>query len=70
VAKLLEKIRVSVQNKKILFEGTELSMTVSIGGCSRVVASEDEHTLLLAFVDKKLYEAKEDGRNCVKLDSY
>lgn len=70
LAKLLEKIRVSVKNKKILFEGSELSMTVSIGGCSRVVATEDEHTLLIGFVDKKLYEAKGSGRNCVKLDTY
>jgi len=45
-------------------------MTVSIGGCSRVIASEDEHSLLIGFVDKQLYEAKNSGRNRVMLSTY
>lgn len=70
VRKLLEKVRYAVEHKKIMFEGQEVPMTVSIGACSRVIASEDEHVLLIAFVDKKLYEAKNAGRNQVIVESY
>ncbi len=68
--KLLERVRHTVESKKIVFEGISLSMTVSIGGCSRVIATEDEHALLVGFVDKQLYQAKESGRNQVKIGSY
>lgn len=68
--KLLEKIRMAVANKKIMFEGHEISMTVSIGGSSRIMASEDEHELIIAYVDKKLYQAKNAGRNTVLVESY
>lgn len=62
---LLEKVRKEVESKHIIFEGQELHMTVSIGGCSRVVLSEDESTSIVAFADKQLYEAKASGRNRV-----
>jgi diguanylate cyclase (GGDEF)-like protein len=68
--KLLEKVRKSVESKKIMFEGQELAMTVSIGGCSRVVLSDDETGMVVAFADKQLYKAKESGRNCVMVQSY
>lgn len=70
LAKLLEEIRKGVEAKKILYEGKELSITVSVGACSRIIASEDEQALLVAFVDKKLYEAKHSGRNRVTLGTY
>ncbi len=69
LTKLLEKIRKNVENKKILFEGHTI-MTVSIGGCSRIIATEDEHELIIAFADKLLYSAKEAGRNRVTVGSY
>ncbi len=68
--KLLEKVRKNVENKNVLFEGQEISMTVSIGGCSRVVSSEDETSLIIGFADKLLYSAKEAGRNCVIVDNF
>lgn len=68
--KLLEKIRKAVETKKILFEGKDIPLTVSIGGCSRVISSEDEHTLIVAFVDKRLYQAKASGRNKVIVETY
>jgi diguanylate cyclase (GGDEF)-like protein len=68
--KLLDNIRVAVANKMIMFEGKKISMTVSIGGCSRTMASEDEHEVILGFVDKQLYHAKDSGRNKVIVASY
>ncbi|MGB3724580.1 MAG: diguanylate cyclase [Glaciecola sp.] len=70
VAKLLEKIRHALEHKKIMFEGNEIPLTVSIGATSRVMLSEDEHVLIIAFVDKQLYRAKNEGRNQVWVDSY
>jgi diguanylate cyclase (GGDEF)-like protein len=66
---LLEKVRKEVEAKKIVFEGQELQMTVSIGGCSKVVLSDDENNSIVAFADKQLYEAKETGRNRVIVKS-
>ncbi len=68
--RVLEKVRQATQDKKIMFEGQEIQMTVSIGGCSRTIANEDEHELILAYADKLLYQAKEAGRNKVIVDSY
>lgn len=62
---ILEKVRQNVESKKIIFEGRNIAMTVSIGGCSRVVATDDEKDLVVAFADKLLYQAKNSGRNCV-----
>ena len=66
---LLERVRKEVENKKITFEGQELQMTVSIGGCSRIVLADDEKNSIIAFADKQLYEAKESGRNRVIVKS-
>lgn len=66
---LLERVRKEVEAKKIIFEGQELQMTVSIGGCSRIVLSDDENNSIVAFADKQLYEAKESGRNRVVVKS-
>lgn len=62
---LLERVRKEVEANKIVFEGQELQMTVSIGGCSKIVLTDDENNSLVAFADKQLYDAKESGRNRV-----
>jgi diguanylate cyclase (GGDEF)-like protein len=61
--KVLEKVRKNVEKKKILFEGQEISMTVSIGGFSTVVRSEGQTDFMIALADKRLYKAKALGRN-------
>lgn len=66
---LLERVRKEVEAKKIVFEGQELQMTVSIGGCSKIVLMDDENNSLVAFADKQLYDAKETGRNRVIVKS-
>lgn len=67
---ILERVREAVEQTDIVFEGHSLNMTVSIGASTRVIASESEHELLVAFVDKQLYQAKENGRNRLEVDNY
>ncbi|MDT0595488.1 sensor domain-containing diguanylate cyclase [Glaciecola petra] len=67
---LAERIRLAIQEKTILFESKQLSMTVSIGGCSRVMGSEEEHAIIIGYVDKLLYQAKETGRNRCVIEEY
>lgn len=67
---LAERIRLAIQEKTILFESKQLSMTVSIGGCSRVMGSEEEHAIIIGYVDKLLYQAKEAGRNRCIIEEY
>lgn len=66
---LLERVRKEVEAKKIVFEGQELQMTASIGGCSKIVLTDDENNSIVAFADKQLYDAKETGRNRVIVKS-
>lgn len=66
---LLEKVRHNVEAKKIVFEGQVISMTVSIGGYSKVVQTEDESDNIIATADKMLYKAKASGRNLVVVQS-
>ncbi len=70
LALLLENVRRATENHLIRFEEHEFNMTVSIGGCTRVTLTEEENILMLGFVDKRLYEAKSKGRNCVVIDTY
>lgn len=70
LSQLLEKVRNNIENKKIMFEGQDLQMTVSIGACARVVLSDEESNMMVAFADKQLYKAKESGRNCVIVKSF
>ncbi len=62
--KLAEKIRILIQNTKFHFVGKIIPITISLG----VAESNfdiNEPFELLSIVDKKLYEAKANGRNCV-----
>lgn len=70
LAKLLEKVRKNVASKKINFEGQALTMTVSIGACSRAVLYDEQPHSIIAIADEQLYKAKESGRNCVMIKNY
>lgn len=67
---LLEKMRQKIESRIIKFENSELQMTVSIGACTHVIAHVDEHESILAFVDKQLYKAKDQGRNRVVIGDF
>jgi len=63
---VLERIRLSVENQR--FSEAELSVSVSIGVAEYHPDEGAEEVLNRA--DRMLYEAKRDGRNCVRLEPH
>lgn len=66
-----EKIRGAVENKEMeADDGANLHVTVSVGVCAlgagEIAQVEDENRII-AFADKALYVAKENGRNRVEV---
>ncbi|MGQ0721214.1 MAG: sensor domain-containing diguanylate cyclase [Candidatus Eiseniibacteriota bacterium] len=67
LASLSERIRSAVERARVSVAGTEISVTVSLGGAAiaRFERDEDAHALV-ELVDQCLYRAKQEGRNrCV-----
>ncbi|ABZ78427.1 periplasmic/7TM domain sensor diguanylate cyclase [Shewanella halifaxensis HAW-EB4] len=64
-----ETIRKVISKLPICWGGNRIRLTVSIGVSSEIITSEEHTTLLLEQADKALYQAKNDGRNQVKLYS-
>jgi two-component system, cell cycle response regulator len=62
-----EHIRTAIQRKPFEYDGTAIPMTVSIGLTSFVPDEVDSPTDLLERADKALYEAKNGGRNQVRI---
>jgi two-component system, cell cycle response regulator len=62
---LAEQLRKRVASHLFVFEGEEIPTTVSIG-VSTVVNENIPENELIARVDEKLYQAKNEGRNCVR----
>ena len=60
--KLGERLRLAASQKPILFEGAEISPTVSLGVAS-ALRRDDTVNGLLSRADAALYEAKRAGRN-------
>ena len=64
VLKKLEKIRVDITKLNIKSEQGEVKFTVSMGMAKR--ENEQNIDFVLDMADKKLYDAKENGRNQIK----
>ncbi|WP_395340170.1 GGDEF domain-containing protein [Ningiella sp. W23] len=64
-SKLMEKVRLGVEQHTVHFEEHVIAMTVSIGLTSSIVSSDSEQEDIMGFADKLLYEAKNAGRNRV-----
>lgn len=64
-----ETIRDAVTSIGLMWEGKPIPLTVSIGVSADIVASDQHSTTLLEQADKALYQAKNSGRNQVKLYS-
>ncbi len=62
--KLLERIRTEVQKIPV---AENISMTISCGVAQRLPGSKDASSEIIRRADLALYEAKNVGRNCVKL---
>jgi diguanylate cyclase (GGDEF)-like protein len=59
-----ERIRAQVAAQVIVYNGQQMSVTVSIGIASLTDATHD-HTMLLKRADEALYSSKREGRNRV-----
>jgi diguanylate cyclase (GGDEF)-like protein len=62
-ASIAEDLRRRVQERRFVFEGETIPVTVSLG-CAELVGEMDVLSLLKA-ADERLYEAKRGGRNRV-----
>ncbi|MFW5735460.1 MAG: GGDEF domain-containing protein [Oceanidesulfovibrio sp.] len=65
---LAERIRTTVESTALaLKDGTQLAVTVSVGVAGTDSVKAETATELFAAVDAALYEAKNSGRNCVRV---
>lgn len=62
-----ERIRKAVENTKIIWEGEELSITISLGVREFNQACIMDSRTLVKDADKAMYQSKENGRNRVTL---
>lgn len=62
-----ESIRDAVTSIGLAWEGKPIPLTVSIGVSADVISNDQHSTELLEQADKALYQAKNSGRNQVKL---
>ncbi len=61
---LAERLRTSIEEATLTFEGAELKVTASFGGaCISEFRSPKEEKALIKLADSLLYRAKENGRN-------
>ena len=63
--KLAERIRNNIQNHKFIFQNQEIPVTISIGITS--ASKNDSLFSLIERADNALYEAKENGRDQVRV---
>ncbi len=65
---LAESIRRAVENLKISYAGSLISecVTISLGVNTMIPTKEQTPEQLILEADKSLYQAKQDGRNCVR----
>jgi diguanylate cyclase (GGDEF)-like protein len=64
--KLAEQLRKRVASHTFVFEGEDIPITVSIGVATIAGDEEISPTDFIKRADERLYEAKSDGRNCVR----
>lgn len=66
---LAEQLREKVEQETIKYQGSELSITISLGVCGLTPGPDHQPLDLLNATDQALYKAKREGRNCVRLAS-
>ena len=64
-----ERLRSTIENLNISFEGTDIPITVSVGICCGVPTDGEFGLKLFSLADAALYQAKQGGRNMAVADS-
>lgn len=62
---LAQRIRQRVASETVVYEGSRVQVTVSIGVCVGVSTADAEADRIINAADKALYAAKEQGKNMV-----
>jgi diguanylate cyclase (GGDEF)-like protein len=65
--KIAERIRQAIENLKIHNNGSAVQTTVSLGVASSTQVDKGTLEDLIQISDEALYQAKADGRNCVRV---
>ncbi|GAA6151892.1 hypothetical protein NBRC116587_13110 [Pseudoteredinibacter isoporae] len=65
-SRLAEQLRQNVEDDDLWYQDTELSITISIGVCGLTPGPDHQPLDLLNAADQALYQAKREGRNCVR----
>jgi diguanylate cyclase (GGDEF)-like protein len=60
-----ERIRQGIENLVVEYENTSIRITISLGVQTTTVGNRTTMTELLKQADQALYQAKDNGRNCV-----
>lgn len=61
----LENLRAKVENTVVYFETNPIKLTISIGYCCATPQAENLPQQWFRAADRALYDAKDEGRNCV-----
>ncbi len=64
---LAEDLRIGIENLYVAFEGEPIRFTASFGVAMDMPTGTSNPQDLVSAADKALYQAKSDGRNCVRL---
>ncbi len=64
-----ERIRATLAQTNVIYEGSRISLTVTIGLAFAAKVPEHSPDVIMHMADRALYEAKDQGRNCVFLES-
>ncbi|WP_254700618.1 diguanylate cyclase [Paraglaciecola mesophila] len=62
---LLDQLRLEIQNTPVYSAGVTVRLTVSIGLASAIMDPQQSEDVLIGFADQLLYQAKNNGRNCI-----
>ena len=65
IKQLAERIRRNVEDMDVLCEGHRIQLTASFGVA--ILNKEDDEESFFIRADKALYQAKADGRNCIRV---
>jgi diguanylate cyclase (GGDEF)-like protein len=67
-ARLAERLREALSSQKVSFEGREIPVTLSAGCAALSCCEKPSPEDLVAVADRRLYRAKQSGRNRVVAD--